>query len=78
MIEVKRVEVQERKRVIVLNSFYGTEYFTEDVVTRHSFEAHVDGWKLSVAQTEQAIRDANVCRCSNCVCCTIRSLSEGK
>lgn len=58
---------------IQADTVYGDDYEETDTY----YIAEVNGTRWTQAQTEQAIRDALVCRCSghmgDCACCMIKS-----
>lgn len=69
------VKVMKVDRLAPFGMFYSE---TEDRL-RASYRVNVDGIPWTVEQTEQARRDAKVCRCRqpDCACCSIASALLG-
>lgn len=67
------VNLIDARPVTVLDRWNGRAYTTTDIIERRAYRATVDGIPWTVEQTEQADRDAGLCRCRACACCRIRA-----
>lgn len=71
------VEIRYQDETLQAGTYYWRGENEPRLVTRARPAATVNGIPWTVDQTAQALRDANLCRCSDCACCLIRAAARG-
>ena len=71
-VTVQAVTVPQEQRVTFIDNFNMRVDRYREWIERPTFQATVNGIPWTVAQTEQALRDARACSCGTCACCRIR------